>query len=178
MNIDEFDDAVQQELRRMLAKARQCDAPGTCIAIPNNRRRVIFEHVERDYYALSVESDMLTHLDNLMKGKPIDHNYVAQGEESESDPMFRVIFVPMSNPERYDAILFARKPNGRPDFTKLIVFVDNYKKAWITPRLARPEEALFQNLERYLTGRMGGGGRRRTRRRRHRTTKKKQMRRH
>ena len=116
-----------------------------------------------------------------MKGKPIDHNYAAQGEED--DPAFRVVFVSTNDPnhpDRYDAILFAVKPNGRADFTKLIVFVDNYTKAWITPSVARPEEALFQDLERYLTGRMNGGGRRlrRITRRRRRTTKKKQMRRH
>lgn len=175
MDISELPDTAQRRLRTALRAARQCEPPAACITIPDARRRQIFDRLRDDYYVLGVESAILTHLDNLVQGRNI--HFVEQDEDA--GPVLGIVFVPIESnnqPDKYDTILFRFKPDGSPNFNQLIVFVEDYSRAWISEGLARPAEALFQNMERYLTGAMDGG-RRRTRKTR-RQTKKKQMRRH
>lgn len=180
MDIDEFDDATQRGLRRMINSARQCAPSGSCFEIPDARRRAIFSHILGDYYALVVEDDgdspALAHLERLI--------------HDEDDEALGVVFVPTdepNHPEHYDSIVFMRRDDGRPDFTKVIVFVENYRRAWVSLGFAHPSSELFQQIEQYLGESVRGGRRlrlhkrkRMTKRRlsRRRQSKKKQMRRH
>lgn len=195
MDIDEFDAEVQRGLRRLINSARQCAPSGTCFEIPDARRTAIFSHILGDYYALTVEDTSVTVSDS--DDSPV-LEHLERIIHTEDDDALGVVFVPTdepNHPEHYDTILYMRKSNGRPDFTKVIVFVEHYHRAWVSRGFAHPSSELFQNIEQYMMGFSADvvrGGRRlrlnkrkrMTKRRRlshrrhHRTSKKKQMRRH
>lgn len=177
MNIAEFDGPTQQGLRRLINSARQCADSGTCFEIPDARRRAVFSQIVDDYYALTVDPDsqLLTDIEAFVQGG--------------DDAALGVVFVPTNepnHPEHYDSIVFMRRAGDRPDFTKVLVFVENYRRAWVSRGFAHPSSELFQQIEQYLGEPVRGGRRLRHKRKRmtkrrlsrRRQSKKKQMRRH